>query len=105
MKIVPLVMLSLVLGWIAAIVLPATLIWLGQPALGESIWGTMFSFYLEVAGWFEPVIWKALPWAAMIPGGGSGGAFALMLVCALVSWGSIFAVLWYLALDSWTQRK
>jgi hypothetical protein len=105
MKRVPLAILSLLLGWIAAIAVPAVLIWLGQPDLGTSIWGTMFSRYLGVAGWLEPIVWKALPWPHLVPGGGGSGAFALMLVCTLVSWGLLFAVLWYLGLRAWTQRK
>lgn len=105
MKAFPHVVLSLALGWFTAIAAPAALIYLGQPALGESVWGAMFSWYLEVAGWVETAAWKALPWPRLFPEGGAPGAFALVLVCIFVSWGLLFATLWYFGIRAWTRHN
>jgi hypothetical protein len=61
------ILLSLALGCISAIVVPASLIILGQPVLGDSIWGSVFGLYLDAARLIEPVVWAALPWPQMFP--------------------------------------
>ena len=88
------IFISITLGCLVAIAIPAALIALGQPSLGTSVWGSMFSAYLQVAGLMEPVVWAVLPWQHLIPGGGASGAFAITLVCILASWGVFFSGLW-----------
>jgi hypothetical protein len=101
----PMILLSLALGFVASLTVPAVLIVLGQPSLGATVWGSLFGFYLSVAELVDPIVWVIVPWPMLFPEGGAPGAFALMLADILVSWGLLFTVASFLLLRARLRRS